>query len=166
MITIQPMSLEDVQGVMIVEKACFGEGWTSTPFEKEIERPDCYYFVAKDGDTVIGYSGGWLIVEELHVIIMGVKPTYRKHKIGQRLLINLLRAGIMNGAKWSTLEVKANNTPAQKMYEKFRYTVKGRRKQYYQQDKQDALIMWTEEIDTNEYNIHLDNIEKEVTEQR
>ncbi|MBC7474273.1 MAG: GNAT family N-acetyltransferase [Candidatus Sericytochromatia bacterium] len=63
--------------------------------------------------------------------------------MGQKLLIKLIEDGLKNNAKWVTLEVKVTNMEAQKLYEKFGFSVKGRRKNYYQQDRQDALIMWT-----------------------
>lgn len=162
MVTIVKMQSENIEAVLKLEKLCFGEGWTSTPFDKELLRPDCSYFVALDSGNVVGYSGSWTILEELHVTIMAVHPKYRKNKIGQMLLTNLIREGLKSGAKWVTLEVKASNIPAQKLYEKFGFTVKGRRKQYYQQDREDALIMWTEEIDQPDYTEKLLNIEREL----
>lgn len=151
MIFIDPMYVDDIEAVSKIEIACFGEGWTPTPFKKELSRGDCAYFVAKEGSKIVGYSGTWLILEELHIIIIAVDPAFREKKIGQKLLINLLKDGIKNGAKWSTLEVKDSNIPAQRMYEKFGFDVKGVRKKYYHQDGADAFIMWTDEIDTPEY---------------
>ncbi|MFN8672626.1 MAG: ribosomal protein S18-alanine N-acetyltransferase [Candidatus Sericytochromatia bacterium] len=151
MIEILPMVHDHIDEVLEIEKTCFGAGWTSTPFKKELERKDCSYFIAKENEKILGYCGAWLIVEELHIIIISVLPQFRQKKIGQQLLIKLLEDGLKNGAKWSTLEVKASNIPAQRMYEKFGFSVKGVRKKYYQQDGEDALIMWTEEIDTKEY---------------
>ncbi len=156
------MSIEDIPRTLELEKHCFGEGWTPTPFEKELLRTDCSYFIIKDGDKVVGYSGTWLILEELHLTIMAVHMGYRRKKLGQKLLLNLLRDGVVNGAKWCTLEVKANNFPAQRMYEKFGFVAKGLRKQYYHQDRQDAIIMWTEELDTPEYQDLLNKIESEL----
>lgn len=156
------MQDENIEDVLKLEKICFGEGWTSTPFDKELSRSDCSYFIALDDGKLVGYSGSWTILEELHVTIMAVHPKYRKNKIGQMLLINLIKEGLKSGAKWVTLEVKASNIPAQKLYEKFGFSVKGRRKQYYQQDREDALIMWTEEIDLPEYNEKLMYIEREI----
>ncbi|MEK7433608.1 MAG: ribosomal protein S18-alanine N-acetyltransferase [Cyanobacteriota bacterium] len=157
MIVINKMTIEDIDIVSKIEKLCFGEGWTPTPFDKELKRGDCSYFIARENDKIVGYSGTWLILEELHIIIIAVIPDFRERKIGQKLLINLLKDGVKNGAKWSTLEVKSTNIPAQKMYEKFGFAVKGVRKKYYHQDGQDAFIMWTEEIDTPEYSIFLDS---------
>jgi ribosomal-protein-alanine N-acetyltransferase len=162
MIKIEKMTPADIDAVLKLEKACFGDKWTSTPFASELERPDCSYFVVREGSNVIGYSGCWLILEELHITIMAVHPEQRRKKIGQRLLIKLLQEGNSNGAKWATLEVKASNIEAQRLYEKFGFTVKGRRKQYYQQDREDALIMWTEEIESPDYRQRMDIIENEL----
>lgn len=162
MVSVIKMKAENIADVLKLEKACFGEGWTSTPFDRELDRSDCSYFVATDNDVIIGYGGSWTILEELHITIMAVHPTFRKNKIGQHLLVKLIKEGLNSGAKWVTLEVKATNIAAQKLYEKFGFSVKGRRKQYYQQDREDALIMWTEEIDNNEYKDLLTKIESEI----
>ncbi len=159
---ITKMTSVDSAEVLKLEKLCFGDKWTSTPFTSELERNDCSYFVAKDGTKLIGYCGCWLILEELHITIMAVHPDYRRKKIGQKLLVKQIYEALNNGAKWATLEVKASNNEAQKLYEKFGFTVKGRRKQYYQQDREDALIMWTEELDSSEYKERLKNIEQEL----
>ena len=86
------MSIEDISKTLELEKTCFGEGWTATPFEKELIRNDCSYFIIKDEDKVVGYSGTWLILEELHLTIMAIHPSYRRKQLGQRLLINLLKS--------------------------------------------------------------------------
>jgi ribosomal-protein-alanine N-acetyltransferase len=162
MVSIIKMQSTHISDVLSLEKICFGEGWTSTPFDKELYRNDCSYFIAVENGFIVGYSGSWTILEELHITIMAVHPNHRKHKTGQKLLINLIKEGLDSGAKWVTLEVKASNIPAQKLYEKFGFSVKGRRKQYYHQDREDALIMWTEEIDTPEYSKRLLDIESEL----
>src|SRR5512136_157879 len=109
MIRIEKMTHADIEPVLRLEKLCFGDRWNSTPFASELERADCSYFVVRDGKNVIGYSGCWLILEELHITIMAVHPEYRRKKIGQRLLTQLLHEGKNNGARWATLEVKASN---------------------------------------------------------
>jgi ribosomal-protein-alanine N-acetyltransferase len=162
MIKIEKMTLADIESVLKLEKVCFGDKWTSTPFLSELERVDCSYLVVKYDNNIIGYSGCWLILEELHITIMAVHPDFRRKKIGQRLLVKLLQEGKNNGAKWATLEVKASNLEAQRLYEKFGFTVKGRRKQYYQQDREDALIMWTDEIESPDYCQRMDIIENEL----
>lgn len=164
MITIEFMKQKDIDEVLKLEKVCFGLGWTPTPFERELGRDDCAYFVAKENNKIVGYSGYWLLLEELHVTIMGVNPECRRKKIGQILLIKLLREGIKNGAKWSTLEVKATNNSAIKLYQKFGFSVMGRRKHYYQQDGEDALIMWTDELINAPYQELLSSIEEEVSD--
>lgn len=159
MLIIEKLKPEEINSVLEIEKICFGDNWTSTPFEREINKDECIYVVAKDSDKIIGYGGAWLIIDEVHITIMAVLPPYRKNKTGQKILQSLLKQGIEKGGKWSTLEVKESNIPAQKLYEKFGFSIKGRRKKYYQHDQEDAFIMWTEEIDTEQYKTFLDKIE-------
>jgi ribosomal-protein-alanine N-acetyltransferase len=159
MLTIDNLRIEEINEVLKIEKICFGENWLSTPFEREINKDECIYIVAKYNNKIVGYAGAWIIIDEIHVTIMAVLPEYRKNKIGQKLLKNLLIKGIEKGGKWATLEVKESNIPAQKLYEKFNFCIKGRRRKYYQQDQEDALIMWTEEINNKEYKDFLYNID-------
>lgn len=161
MIVIEKLDKKDINKVLEIEKICFGNGWIPTPFEREIDKEECIYLVAKDNneDEIIAYGGAWVIVDEVHITIMGVLPDYRKNKIGQKILLNLLREGIKKGAKWATLEVKESNIPAQKLYQKFGFSIRGRRKKYYHQDGEDALIMWTEEINSKQYKNFLDTID-------
>ena len=74
----------------------------------------------------------------------------------------MLEHGIHNQAKWATLEVKESNIPARSVYEKFGFTYHGRRKNYYQHDKEDALIMWTEDLNTLDFKESFEYIKKDL----
>ena len=144
-----------------LEKVCFGAHWTPTNFHKELDNERCSYFVTRDADRVVGYLGYWQILEEAHITAVGVEPEYRKKKLAQRMLCYMLDQCTEKNIQWITLEVKASNIAAQKLYEKFNFAVMGRRKNYYQAEKEDALIMWTEKITAPDYQQLLHEQKKE-----
>jgi len=146
MITVETMHHADLVDVVPIEKLCFGDRWSLHAFANELDNPASHYFVAREGDRIVGYAGYWLILEEAHVTTIAVHPSFQRRYIGERLLLQLIDDAATHGAKWVTLEVRASNLGAQRLYEKYGFTSLGRRKGYYQEDGEDALVMWTENI--------------------
>jgi ribosomal-protein-alanine N-acetyltransferase len=157
-----PMEVAHVPAVAQIEKVCFGPGWTPTQFQRELDNPRCVYFVALMHDTPVGYIGYWQILEEAHITSVAVLPDYRQRHVAQQLLLHMLQHCLEQNVAWITLEVKADNIPAQKLYEKFGFSIKGRRKNYYRDDRQDALIMWTDKISDSEYLSLLQKLKTEI----
>lgn len=143
---IRKMQTADLPRVVEIEKQCFGERWTINAFANELANTASSYFVGVAGETIIGYAGYWLILEEGHITTIGVEPRYQRRGYGEMLLLHLVDHAARAGAKWLTLEVRASNVGAQKLYEKYGFTSLGKRKAYYQDNNEDALIMWTENI--------------------
>lgn len=148
---IAPMDSTHIAQVAALEKVCFGAHWSPTNFYKELDNERCHYYVTLDADRVLGYLGYWQILEEAHITAVGVEPNFRQHRLSQRMLCHMLDHCTAANVQWITLEVKASNIAAQKLYEKFDFAVMGRRKNYYQAEKEDALIMWTEKITDPQY---------------
>lgn len=97
---------------------------------------------------VVGYAGLWLMVDEAHITTIAVHPRYRNYGLGELLLLRLIDVAYDIGARWLTLEVRASNTLAQALYAKYCFREMGVRKRYYSDDGEDALVMWTDPIDT------------------
>ena len=155
------MQSEHIQTVARLEKLCFGPHWAATQFDRELENPRCSYFVALEGEQTLAYLGYWKILEEAHITAVGVHPDQRKRRIAQHLMCYMLDDCVKHDIQWITLEVKASNLSAQKLYEKFGFAVMGRRKNYYQAEKEDALIMWTEDISKPAYQSQLEQLKQE-----
>jgi ribosomal-protein-alanine N-acetyltransferase len=83
----------------------------------------------------------WLLVDEVHIATIATHPEFRRHGIASRLLSNILLHGIEEGAQTSFLEVRESNLAAQEMYRKFGYEVAGRRRRYYRDNDEDAILM-------------------------
>jgi ribosomal-protein-alanine N-acetyltransferase len=146
-----------------LELTCFGAHWAATDFKRELENPNSHYFILTAGSRVVAYLGYWQILEEAHIISVGVAPDCRKQRLAQRLLCYMLEQCITQGIQWITLEVKDSNVAAQELYAKFGFSIMGRRKNYYQADRQDALVMWTDNIATPEYAALLQRIQAETS---
>lgn len=161
-LTLLPMQPEHIAEVAALERLCFGPNWSVTNFEKELDNPRCHYFVLVKAGRTLAYIGYWQILEEAHITSVGVHPDLRQQRLAQRLLCRMLDHCLDNGIKWITLEVKASNLAAQKLYEKFGFAIMGRRANYYQADKEDALIMWTENIEAPDYQERMARMREEI----
>ena len=139
---------------MEIEPVAFGSHhWSKQSFINELNNSGGTYFSAleKDTDIVCGYSGYWLIGDEAHITTLATHPDYRRMGIGELLLINNIQSAIKVDAKCMTLEVRVSNDPAQKLYYKYGFKSMGLRRKYYQDNSEDALVLWMENIRTEEF---------------
>src|SRR5262249_26635486 len=101
--------------------------------------------------AIVGFAGLWLMVDEAHVTTIALHPEFRGRGLGELLLVNLIDISYNIGAKWVTLEVRVSNYIAQNLYRKYGFREAGLRHRYYSDNQEDALIMWTEEINSPTY---------------
>ncbi len=122
------------------------------------------YFVAIDKETkkLVGYSGFWLIEDEAHITTIASHPDFRGQYIGEYLLQNMISIATKLQAKWFTLEVRSSNSPAHGLYYKYGFKSLGLRRLYYQDNNEDAIIMWTEQIDWKEFKQKIENLKQEL----
>lgn len=147
-IKIKPMTQMDLDNVISIEAASYGEHhWSKESFFNELSNELARYYCAFDCDgNLMGYAGTWQILEEAHITNIAVSPDYRRKKVGEALLTTIINDCRNNGIKYITLEVRVSNTPAINLYEKYGFKSLGTRKGYYQNNNEDALIMWTENM--------------------
>ncbi len=101
--------------------------------------------------SIIGFSGLWLMVDEAHITTIAMHPGHRGSGLGELLLASLIDTAYTIGAKWVTLEVRVSNHVAQSLYRKYGFREEGVRHRYYSDNQEDALIMWTDEINSPNY---------------
>ena len=101
--------------------------------------------------SIIGFAGLWLMVDEAHITTIAMHPDYRRRGLGEFMLVNLIDIAYTIGAKWVTLEVRVSNYTAQNLYRKYGFREAGLRHRYYSDNQEDALIMWTDEINSPSY---------------
>ena len=140
---VRPMCLADVDEVQEIEKGCFSVPWSRAAFEKEITENRCArYLVAERGGQVVAYAGMWLVIDEAHITNIAVHPEARNRGFGERLLRALMRLASDTGMGMITLEVRRSNEAAQALYRKAGFQDVGYRKRYYEDNQEDALIMY------------------------
>lgn len=143
-IIIRPMTIDDVDGVFEVEKNCFEHYWSKIEFEKEMKNDVARYLVADIDKKIVGYVGIWFVAGEGHITNVAVHSDYRGQKIGDMLIKHLIKMCEENNILAMTLEVRVSNTVAQNLYKKYGFKLAGIRKEYYSDNKEDAMIMWSQ----------------------
>ena len=147
-IKIKPMEKSDIDSVIDIEKKTYGPNhWSKDSFMNELSNELARYFsVFNENGNLIAYCGCWQILEEAHITNIAVHPDFRQKHIGEAMLKTIVDECYKNMAKYITLEVRVGNKPAIRLYEKYGFKSLGTRKGYYQDNNEDALIMWTENI--------------------
>ena len=146
-LTIRKMMVDDVSAVVDLDQKSFSLPWPERSFRFELtDNPASRCWVAELDGKVVGMIVVWLIVDEAHVATLATHPDHRRQGIGRRLLAHALRHLIADGARSSFLEVRESNLAAQEMYRKFGYEAAGRRRRYYRDNDEDAILMNLESL--------------------
>ena len=124
-----------------LEKICFSLPWTADMIRSELNNPSCLYLAAVDGDTLVGYIGVQTVLDEGYINNVAVRPEYRRRGIAAALISLLIDEARAIGLAFMTLEVRESNAPAIALYEKLGFTTVGRRKNYYEKPREDAILM-------------------------
>lgn len=143
---IKAMNSSHVEGVFEVSKLSLSETWNMESIERELSNKLAKYFVALDGDKVIGFIGMWIILDEGDITNIAVHPNYRKQGIGNLLINRLVSLCKESNINSLTLEVREGNIPAQNLYKKHEFKEEGLRKNFYDNPKENAIIMWRHNI--------------------
>jgi len=160
---IARMRRRHLKGVMAIERQVYPRPWSPNLFLSEMTEPrNRAYLVAKVDKEVVGYGGIMCYGDEAHVTTIAVDPAQQRRKIGTRLLYELVEESIKLGARAVSLEVRWSNSGAQDLYAKFGFRPVGRRKNYYQETNEDALVMWVDDIRSAQYRRRLDSIISQV----
>ena len=137
-ITLDEMKEEDIAHIMKIEKESFPTPWSETMF-KNMDRD--ISIVARFGGKITGYAVGIMAYDELHLGNIAVHKDFRGRGIAKKLLQRIIDIARSKEIGLVTLEVRAGNIHAQRLYRKFGFKTTGRRKEYYQDTKEDAVIM-------------------------
>ena len=163
-IRIKQIETSNLNDIIEIEALSYGpHHWSYESFEGEIKSNLAYYICAVDeNDKVLGYLGLWRVIDEAHITTLAVHPEHRREHIAQRLLLNMLDFCYQEKVKYITLEVRVSNEGAKKLYEKFGFMSLGIRKQYYQDNNEDAIIMWTKNIFDENYKKIVSDMKNEL----
>ena len=147
-IEIIPIEVSHIDEVVEIENLSFSLPWSRNSFMEEITKNKyARYLTAKIGEKVVGYAGMWKIIDEGHITNIAVHPEYRSQGVGKALLESIIRLAKSEKILRITLEVRKSNIIAQALYLKYGFKVEGIRYNYYEDNGEDALIMWADIID-------------------
>lgn len=165
-VVIKKMSSEDVDAVINIEEAAYGEHhWSKSSFLSEISNDLAHYYsLYSSNGELAGYAGSWHILEEAHITTIAISPNYRRKKYAEALLKRVIDDCYTEKIKYITLEVRVSNIPAINLYSKYGFSSFGTRKAYYQDNNEDALIMWTKNIFFDEFKNNYENTVKNLEE--
>ncbi len=141
MITIVPMTNHHVSAVAQLERLCFADPWSENSVASELNNSLSLWLVAMEGEQLVGYVGSQSVLGESDMMNVAVCPDVRRRGVAQRLIEALVEALRERGNYCLTLEVRASNAPAIALYEKLDFQEVGRRRNYYRNPKEDALIL-------------------------
>jgi ribosomal-protein-alanine N-acetyltransferase len=145
---IRKMTVDDVPAVLDLDQKSFSLPWPERSFRFELtDNPASRCWVAELDGKLVAMIVVWLIVDEAHVATLATHPDHRRQGIGKRLLAHALRYIMQDGARSSFLEVRESNLAAQEMYRQFGYEVTGRRRHYYRDNDEDAILMNLDSLD-------------------
>lgn len=141
MIEIRNMESRDVSQIAKLEELCFNDPWSENSIASELDNKLSHWLVAVEDDNVVGYVGSQTVLGETDMMNIATHPDYRKQGIATRLILGLVDALEKRGSHSLMLEVRASNETAISIYRKLGFSEVGRRKNYYRNPKEDALIL-------------------------
>lgn len=146
-ISFRQMRKDDLDSVMVIDRLSFRMPWPESAYRHDlINNPNAILWVAEDispdnGSKVVGMIDVWMILEEAHIATLAIHPDYRGNGIAASLLRKVLFEAYKLGARRAMLEVRASNQAAQSLYKEFGFEIVARRRRYYRDNNEDALLM-------------------------
>lgn len=133
----------DLDAVVELEEASFNNPTTRDWYERELERPDvCFIYILRTPDVpVAAFCAFWLVVDQVHINNLAVRPEMRRRGLGSRLLDAVMKEAGKLGAASLMLEVRESNMAARRLYERAGFNVHSVRKSYYTNPVEDALVL-------------------------
>jgi ribosomal-protein-alanine N-acetyltransferase len=158
-VAVDRMREEDIPAVQAIEREVFPTPWPKNAYHRELaQNRQASYLVLRLDDDLIGYGGLWKVGDEAHVTTIGVRARDQHRGYGRALFSALVHRAYALGARWITLEVRNSNDHAIRLYEGFGFKVIGRRRGYYTDNGEDAIIMWSDSIHAPAFKANLRRI--------
>ncbi len=172
-LVITPLTEALLPATLELDQRCFGGLWSVDGYRREMTSPNSELLVLQafskakskalaspistepTSATLLAIGCCWAILEEAHITIVAVDPAYQQQGLGQTMLWALLDSAQRRGLERATLEVRVSNQRAIALYTKFGFCVAGRRRRYYQDNNEDALLLWQSGLQTPAYKVQL-----------
>ncbi len=153
---VYPFGSRDLDDILAIEQESFSVPWTRGMFEAELLGSPFSRFVGAFGKRergsptqLLGYICYWVVFDELRLMNLAVRPNRRRQGIGSHLVLHAVREGFAQGTTWALLEVRTRNRAAQKLYHALGFRQYGRRRSYYTNPDEDAILMGLQLTDWN-----------------
>ncbi|MEG3861865.1 ribosomal protein S18-alanine N-acetyltransferase [Microcoleus sp. herbarium12] len=181
---IKHLAPEHLPDAVELDRLCFGGIWAIEGYRRELDSPnsdllglwtweteDCELGQNWAGtgapplqvpSMLIGVGCLWAILEEAHITMLAIHPQFQRQGLGQALLWALLKSACDRQLERSTLEVRDSNLVAVSLYKKFGFKEAGRRKRYYEDTGEDALVMWRSGLEKPEFQQYLAALKVQV----
>ncbi len=169
---LRPIRFEDIQEVTDIDQSCFATMLPPPNYKSELLNPMAHYIVAYDDDPpqpvagalvsplLPGFGGLWLMAGEAHITTIAVREQYRRWGLGEMIFIGLVEKARQLQATMITLEVRVSNLAAQRLYAKYGLTERGRRRAYYTDNREDAVIMTLDDPCSPGYDVTIEKLKR------
>jgi [ribosomal protein S18]-alanine N-acetyltransferase len=156
---IEKLKRRDLRHLLRIESAVFPEPWSLEVFNSELAlRKGRLYRAAWAGEEMAGYIGFMIVDDEAHMTTIATAPEYQRSGVATTMIVDGIHSLRAGGTKHISLEVAANNEPAQALYRRVGIPPVAVRKNYYPVTGQDALVMWVYDIDSEQYALRLEEL--------
>jgi len=143
----RPMEYRDIDQILAIENSSFAIPWSREAMESELRNSAARYQVLEENGRVLAYAGAWVVIDEGHVTNVAVHPNARGRGLGKAVLRALIQELLALDVCYMTLEVRVSNLPAISLYKRLGFKKAGLRKGYYEDNREDAYIMVTDQLD-------------------
>ncbi|HEX7311328.1 MAG TPA: ribosomal protein S18-alanine N-acetyltransferase [Gaiellaceae bacterium] len=146
-VDIRALTIRDLNAIESIERRSYPTPWSRSMFAGELAKPASLCLGAFEDDRLAGYLITSRYVDAWHVMNIAVNPSFRRRGIATALLERLFELTDDGGRRGYTLEVRVSNNGAIKLYERLGFTARGKRRGYYTDNREDALVMWRDPSD-------------------
>jgi ribosomal-protein-alanine N-acetyltransferase len=146
-VDIRSLTIGDLNAIESIERRSYPTPWSRSMFAGELAKPASLCLGAFEDDRLAGYLITSRYVDAWHVMNIAVNPSFRRRGIATALLERLFELTDDGGRRGYTLEVRVSNKGAIKLYERLGFTARGKRRGYYTDNREDALVMWRDPSD-------------------
>lgn len=147
---IRQMHTDDLPRIMELEHQLFTSVWNEEDFIYELcDNPFSHYYVFEDNNKIVGYAGLWIMYEQSQITTIGIDPLFQRKGYGAYLLEEMISLAVLKECEVMSLEVRVSNEKAIGLYEKFGFEKAGIRKDYYQDNHEDAYL-YVKRLEGNE----------------
>ncbi len=138
---IREMILEDIKSVAEIESLSFTHPWSADNLRESLNSCCNHFYISQKENKVVGYIGFTVAADEVYILNVAVHPDFQGQGIGKALVEKTLNYGLKNSLAFVTLEVRESNIKAINLYSHFGFESVGKRKSYYSNPKEDAILM-------------------------